>query len=196
MDDPAKAMPVFEHARAAGCRHIAIHKLLEYTGPETPALGVADMYKVAAAFPEITWDLVHAGWALLDQTVELMRKHENVTAVLEGPMFWLVYDLPKFHAMMDVFMKQVDIDRIIMSTAAVRTHPYWQIAGMIDYQAPPGATWKITDAQKRKMLGENAARIYGIDIASRRKAIANDRWSRALRDHGLREPYVVQRSQV
>ena len=42
----------------------------------------------------------------------------------------------------------------------------------------------------------NAARIYGIDIASRRKAIANDRWSRALRDHGLREPYVVQRSQV
>ena len=196
MDDPAKAMPVFEHARAAGCRHIAIHKLLEYTGPETPALGVADMYKVAAAFPEITWDLVHAGWALLDQTVELMRKHENVTAVLEGPMFWLVYDLPKFHAMMDVFMKQVDIDRIIMSTAAVRTHPYWQIAGMIDYQAPPGATWKITDAQKRKMLGENAARIYGIDIATRRKAIANDRWSRALREHGLREPYIAQRSQV
>jgi uncharacterized protein len=196
MDDPDKAMPVFEYARAAGCRHIAIHKLLEYTGPETPALGIADMYKVAAAFPDVTWDLVHAGWALLEQTVELMRRHENVTAVLEGPMFWLVYDTPRFHQMMDVFMTQVDVDRIIFSTAAVRVHPYWQIARMIDYQAPPGARWRITDAQKRKILGENAARIYGIDIATRRRAIANDRWSRALREQGLREPYLVQRSQV
>jgi hypothetical protein len=96
--------------------------------------------------------------------------------------------------MMDVFMTQVDVDRILFSSGAVRMHSYWPIAQMIDYQPPPGAKWRITDAQKRKILGENAARIYGIDIASRRKAIANDRWSRALREHGLREPYIVQRT--
>jgi predicted TIM-barrel fold metal-dependent hydrolase len=196
MDDPDKAMPVFEYARSKGCRHIAIHKLLEYTGPETPALGIADMYKVAAAFPDITWDLVHAGWALLEPTIDLMRKHENVTAVFEGPMFWLVYDMPRFHRMMDLFMTQMDIERMIFSSAAVRTHPYWQVAGMIDYQPPPGAKWRITDAQKRKIMGENAARIYGIDIAQRRKAIENDRWSVELRTKGLREPYVVQRAEA
>jgi hypothetical protein len=151
---------------------------------------------VAAAFPDVTWDLVHAGWALLEQTVELMRRHANVTAVFEGPMFWLVYDRPRFHRMMDLFMTQVDIDRFIFSSAAVRVHPYWQVAGMIDYEPPPGAKWRITEAQKRKIMGENAARIYGIDIAKRRKAIENDRWSRALRERGLREPYVVQRAEV
>jgi hypothetical protein len=85
---------------------------------------------------------------------------------------------------------------MIFSSAAVRTHPYWQVAGMIDYQPPPGAKWRITDAQKRKIMGENAARIYGIDIAQRRKAIENDRWSVELRTKGLREPYVVQRAEA
>jgi predicted TIM-barrel fold metal-dependent hydrolase len=187
---------VFEYARAAGCRHIAIHKLLEYTGPETPALGIADMYKVAAAFPDVTWDLVHAGWALLEPTLELMRKHDNVTAVFEGPMFWLIYDMPRFHQMMDDFMTKADVDRLIFSSAAVRTHPYWQVAGMMNYEAPEGAKWKMTDDVKRKILGENAARIYGIDIAQRRRAIADDRWSRELRANGLREPYAAQRAEA
>ena len=45
-------------------------------------------------------------------------------------------------------------------------------------------------------MGENAARIYGIDIAQRRRAIADDRWSRELRANGLREPYAAQRAEV
>jgi predicted TIM-barrel fold metal-dependent hydrolase len=196
MDDPKKSIPVFEYARDKGCRHIAIHKLLEYTGPETPALGIADMYKVTAALPDVTFDLVHAGWLLLEETVALMRKRENVVATLEGPMMWLLYDMPAFHTMMDRFMTKVDIERVLFSTAAVRQHPYWQIAGWLDYQPPDGAAFKVTNKMRRQVFGENAARIYGIDIAARRRLIANDRFSRTLREHGLREPYSVQRAET
>lgn len=194
MNDKARALPVFEHARSRGIRHIAVHKLLEYTGPETPALGIADLYEAAAAFPDINFGVVHAGWLMFEETAELMRKHQNVIAVMEGPMMWLTYDMPAFNRMMSVFMTQSDVDRILFSSVATRQHPYWQIAGLLDYRPPAGATFTVTEAQKRKILGENAARLHGIDVAARRRTLAQDRFGRELARNGLREPFSAQRA--
>ena len=194
MNDRQRALPAFEHARDRGIRHIAVHKLLEYTGPETPALAIEDMYEAAAALPDVYFELVHAGWLLLEETAALMNKHENVVAVMEGPMLWLTYDLPAFHRMMAVFMNQVDVERMIYSSVATRQHPYWQLAGLLDYQPPEGANFSVSEQAKRKILGENAARLYGIDIPARRRALAADRFSRELALTGLREPYHALRA--
>jgi len=194
MDDRKQAFPVFEYLQSKGVRHVATHKLVGYTGPETAALGIDDYYEAAAAFPDLTFHLVHAGWLLFEEAAELMRQRENVTAVLEGPMLWTIYDPDNFNKMMSVFMRKVDIDRIIYASTAPNQHPYWIVNNFFDYQPPSGASFMITDYQKAKILGGNLARYHGIDIAARRTLLAKDKYARAKAVNGLREPYIVQRS--
>jgi predicted TIM-barrel fold metal-dependent hydrolase len=194
MDDEKQAFPVFEYLQSKGIRDIATHKLVGYTGPETAALGIDDYYKAAAAFPDLTFHLVHAGWLLFEEAAELMRQRENVTAVLEGPMLWGIYDPENFNKMMSVFMRKVDVDRIIYASTAPNQHPYWIVNSFFDYQPPKGASFSITEEQKAKILGGNLARYHGIDIPARRALLAKDRYATAKAAHGLREPYIVQRS--
>jgi predicted TIM-barrel fold metal-dependent hydrolase len=194
MSDEKRAFPVFEYLRDLGVRHVAIHKLVGYTGPQTAALGIDDMYRAAEAFPEITFHLVHAGWQNFDETVRLMRERENITAVMEGPFLFPLYDMELFDRMMAAFMKNVDINRIIYASTAANQHPYWMLNAFYDYQPPAGADFEITQSDKAKILGGNLARYHGIDIPAQRLKIADDKFSRYKAENGLREPYIVQRS--
>lgn len=193
MDDEKRAFPVFEHLRARGVRHVAIHKLVGYTGPSTAALGIDDMYRAAETFPGITFHLVHAGWQNFEETVQLMRARPNITAVMEGPFLFPLYDMALFHRMMAAFMKNVDVDRIIYASTAANQHPYWMLNAFYDYAPPPGADFTVSDEAKSKILGGNLARYHGIDVAERRRRLAKDRFSAWKAKHGLREPYVMQR---
>jgi predicted TIM-barrel fold metal-dependent hydrolase len=194
MDDKKQAFPVFEYLQSKGVRDVATHKLVGYTGPKTAALGIDDYYEAAAAFPDLTFHLVHAGWLLFEESAELMRQRENVTAVLEGPMLWGIYDPENFNKMMSVFMSKVDIDRIIYASTAPNQHPYWIVNSFFDYQPTKSAGFSISDDQKAKILGGNLARYHGIDIDARRALLAKDKYSQAKAANGLREPYIVQRS--
>ncbi|MCU0758842.1 MAG: amidohydrolase [Steroidobacteraceae bacterium] len=193
MDDEKRAFPVFEHLRGRGVRHVAIHKLVGYTGPSTAALGIDDMYRAAAAFPELTFHLVHAGWQNFEETVQLMRARRNVTAVMEGPFLFPLYDMALFHRMMAAFMKNVDVDRIIYASTAANQHPYWMLNAFYDYVPPQGADFTVDDDAKARILGGNLARYHGIDVAAQRRKLAGDRFSSWKSANGLREPYVMQR---
>jgi predicted TIM-barrel fold metal-dependent hydrolase len=193
INDEKRAFPLLEHARSKGVRHVAIHKLVGYTGPENASLGVDDLYRAAEAFPQLTFHLVHAGWQNFPETVALMKARPNVTAVMEGPFLFPLYDMALFHRMMEAFMKNVDVDRLIYASTAANQHPYWMLNAFYDYQPPQGAGFRVTDEQKAKILGGNLARYHGIDVAAQRRKIANDRFSRTVAKNGLREPYVMQR---
>ncbi|MDX2141767.1 MAG: amidohydrolase family protein [Rhodospirillaceae bacterium] len=194
MDDEKKAFPIFEDLRAKGFKHVAVHKLVGHVGPATAALGIDDIYKAAEAFPDLVFHLVHAGWQMFGETAALMKARPNVTAVLEGPMLFPLFDMKTFNEMMNVFMTQVDIDRLIYASTAANQHPYWIVNSFFDYQPPEGAAFKVTEADKAKILGGNLARYHGIDIAAQRRKIAGDKWSLAKAANGLREPYAMQRS--
>jgi|TARA_B110000438_G_scaffold300251_1_gene352221 predicted TIM-barrel fold metal-dependent hydrolase len=194
MDDEKLAFPVFEHLQSKGVSHIAIHKLVGHVGPSTAALGVDDLYKAAEGFPDITFHLVHAGWQNFEETAALMKARENVTAVLEGPMLFPLFDMATFNDMMNVFMTKVDLDRLIYASTSVNQHPYWIINTFFDFQPPEGAPYTLSEDAKAKILGANLARYHGIDIPSQRLKIAGDKWSVAKRENGLRAPYIMQRS--
>ncbi len=193
MDDEKVAFPIFDYAQSKGFRNIGCHKLIGYT-PRVPALGINDFYGAAAQFPDLTFHLVHGGWMLVEETAELMRARPNVTAMLEGPMIWPHYDTAAYDYMWSVFMKKVDIDRLIYASTSPNQHPYWIINDFVDYVPPVGSGIHISDADKAKILGLNLARYHGIDVPARQATLANDRFSQARNQNGYREPYVVQRS--
>ncbi|MFL2770986.1 MAG: amidohydrolase family protein [Rhodospirillaceae bacterium] len=193
MDDEKRAFPVFDYLQANGVTHLAVHKLVGHVGPETAALGVDDLYRAAEVFPDITFHLVHAGWQNFEETAALMKARENITAVLEGPMLFPLFDMATFNEMMNVFMTQVDINRIIYASTSVNQHPYWIVNAFFDFEPPEGAPYTLSEAKKAKILGANLARYHGIDIPAQRLKIAEDKWSVANQTNGLREPYIMQR---
>ena len=193
MDDERIAFPLFEYARSKGVRNIGTHKLVGYSPEKYPALGINDYYRAAAQFPDITFHIVHGGWMLLEETAELMRAHQNVTCVLEGPMIWPHYDNSAFDRMWSVFMQSVDVDRIIYASSAPNQHPYWTVVDFVDYDPPKGSGFRFTEEDKAKILGLNLARCHGIDVPAQQAKIAGDKFARYKAAHGYREPYVVQR---
>ncbi len=192
LDDEKVAFPVCEYLRSKGVKHLAVHKLVGYSAEKTPGLGINDFYKAAAQFPDLTFHIVHGGWLMLDETAELMRQRENVTAVLEGPMLWPHYNMAAYDKMWSVFIPKVDINRIIYASTSPNQHPYWIINDFVAYKGPPGIT--ISREQKAKILGGNLARYHGIDVAKQKALIADDRFARHKKAHGYREPYVMQRA--
>lgn len=195
MDDPVHAFPIFEYAIGKGLKHIATHKLIGYTNQKsTPYMGVADFAEAARSFPEAWFHIVHGGWMMLEETAELMRRFPNITAVMEGPMFWPRFDTGKFDEMLSVFLNRSDLDRIIYASAAANQHPYFVSRAVLDYTPGKDAGYTFGDREKRKVLGENFAKIHQIDVAARKKKLANDKWAVLRGEHGLREPFIKQRN--
>jgi predicted TIM-barrel fold metal-dependent hydrolase len=190
MSDRQLAYPVFEHIVRRGIRNIAIHKLAEYemlpTGPEKRAYGINDMAAVARDFPDVNFHLVHAGWLLMEDTILLMQEHPNITAVLEGPALWPIIDPKRFELFLSLVSNSIGYDRLLFSSGTTTGHPRPIIEAFIAYQPPPGADFTFTREDKQKILGTNFARYHGIDVAARRGKIAGDRFSNAVRQHGLR----------
>lgn len=194
MDDEVRAFPVFEYAISKGIKHIATHKLIGYEGDKTPYMKTRDFANAAKAFPEAWFHIVHAGWLFGDETIDIIKRFDNVTAVMEGPMFWAAFDVPKFTQLLSSYLNQVDLSRIIYASAAANQHPYFVTRAILDYEPPKGADFKFGAHEKRKIMGENFAAIHGIDVAAQRKRIAGDKFEQIKKANGMREPFSVQRA--
>jgi predicted TIM-barrel fold metal-dependent hydrolase len=194
MDDPVRVFPIFEYAISKGIKHIATHKLIGYEGEETPYMTARDFAGAAEAFPEAWFHIVHAGWMFLDETVEVLNRFDNVTAVMEGPMFWAAFDVPKFTKLLSTYLNRVDLNRIIYASAAANQHPYFVTRAILDYEPPAGADFQFGEYEKRKIMGENFAAIHGIDIEAQREKIAGDKFEVIKARDGMREPFSEQRA--
>jgi predicted TIM-barrel fold metal-dependent hydrolase len=190
MSDRQIAYPLFEHIIQRGIRNIAIHKLAEYEmlppGPEKRAYGVNDLAAAARDFPDVTFHLVHAGWLLMEDTLLLMQEHQNITAVLEGPALWPIIDPKRFELFLSLVGNSIGYDRLLYSSGTTVGHPRPIIEAFLAYEPPPGADFRFTAEDKKKVLGLNLARYHGIDIAERRRKIAGDRFSQAVARDGYR----------
>jgi predicted TIM-barrel fold metal-dependent hydrolase len=193
MDDEVRAFQVFEYVLSKGIKHIATHKLIGYQGEHTPYMTAGDFAGAAEAFPEAWFHIVHAGWFFLEETIEVLKRFENTTAVMEGPMFWAAFDVPKFTKLLSTYLNQVDLNRIIYASAAANQHPYFVTRAILDYEPPEGSDFKWGDHEKYRIMGANFADIHGIDIEAQRKKIAGDKFELIKQQNGMREPFSEQR---
>lgn len=194
MDDEKVAFPIFEHARKRGLRSIAIHKAV-VLGPQTlEDFRLGDIEGAALAFRDLNFEIVHGGWAFLEDTVMLAQCFRNIYVNLEGGSAFLNFAPLRFAHLVGSLLQAGAENQILWATGVMATHPrpllekFWQFEMPQDLQQGYGYP-ALTREIKQKILAGNFARLHKLDLAELAAAIPNDARRQRQQQGELAEPW-------
>jgi hypothetical protein len=191
LDDEQVAYPMLEEARRLGLRTINVHKgFPALLGPGADLyVRSRDLPRAAADFPDLRFVAYHSGYfpgegidEFLGVVRSMPRRHRRrvhaelgscfATALLEGvePAAHLVGSL----------LRDVGSKRVLWGTDSIWWgSPQWQIDAFKVLQIPEALQEQygyppLTPRRRARILGRNAAKLYGVDPKQRRCAIAKD----------------------
>jgi hypothetical protein len=193
LDDAEFATPVLEAARDLGIRNVAIHKAVRFGGAPMDSLRVNDLEGPLGRFPEITFHMVHAGYAFLEETRILMAGFPNLYANLESTMAFVNLRPRVFAETLGEFLFWASADRVVFASGINIVHPQPLIEAFARFEMPADLMDdrgypQVTAEMKALILGGNIARAHGIDVPSRLSAIEDDEFQK-LKADGLRPPW-------
>ncbi|MEI7547938.1 MAG: amidohydrolase family protein, partial [Actinomycetota bacterium] len=84
MDDATFAFPLFERLLKLGIRNVAVHKAMPLGPAPLGPFKVDDVAGAAAAFPELNFQIVHGGYAFVEETALMLHKFPNIYVNLEA----------------------------------------------------------------------------------------------------------------
>lgn len=186
--------PFYETCVDLGIKVVAVHKSLPVglgpTGPFRPD----DVDAPAARFPELNFELVHGGFAFLEETVFQLERFENVFVNLEVTATLMLKHPWKFATILGELITFGRAENIVWGSGAAAVHPEPLITGFLNFEMPAELTERygyadLSDEVKRGIFAENGARMHGIDLTSARARISTDVVS-TERAQGLREPWA------
>ncbi|GHB59532.1 amidohydrolase [Streptomyces umbrinus] len=185
MSDPEVCFPVFERARERGLKVVGIHKALPVGPGPAHAMRIDDIEGAAAAFPDLTFEVVHGGLAFVEETAMLMQCAPNLVVNLEVTSA-LVRTAPRrFAEAMGAFLDVPHgAQRVIWGTGVIATHPRPLIEAFWDFETPQDLVEErglepLTKEAKKDILGRNFLRLHGIDEDKLRATIAGDEFDTA-----------------
>jgi predicted TIM-barrel fold metal-dependent hydrolase len=188
MDDEKIAYPVWEKAKQQGIKNISVHKGLAALWFSVPHCKVDDVHKAAEDFPDLNFIIYHSGFPWVSDLAYNQGFKPHVTNVypeLGSTFASTVVGAPMTAAhVMGQLITHYGPDRIIWGTDSIWWgSPQWQIDAFRKFRIPDeliaGYGYKqITDEDKTKILGLNAARLYGINVEETMKKLSMDGISR------------------
>jgi predicted TIM-barrel fold metal-dependent hydrolase len=104
-----------------------------------------------------------------------------------------VHNRPRFFAeVMANLLFWLGPDRIVYGTDFPIWFPHWQLDDFMAMQLPDDLKQEygvdLTDETKQKITGGTIAKLYGIDIEAKLKAIKNDEFSQRRADYLASHP--------
>jgi Predicted metal-dependent hydrolase of the TIM-barrel fold len=204
MDDEEVAYPAYEYARKSGIKTVCVHKGLPLPGFDIDHCSPRDVPKAAADFPDLTFIIYHSGFRSLQDSLliakdgfksssyvpwvsdlcEARKKNPGMTNVymeLGSTFGQLVITEPLLCGhVLGMMLQAFGDDHVLWGTDAIWWgSPQWQIEAFRRFQMPAElierfAYKALTDGVKRKILGLNSARIYGVDVAAKLNTIPED----------------------
>ncbi|MFD0687176.1 amidohydrolase family protein [Actinomadura fibrosa] len=194
MDDPKLAFPLFARAQERGIKTIAVHKASPLGPvPLNPYL-VDDIDIAADEFPELSFEIVHAGIAFAEETAMALARYPNVYANLEVTTALITASPGMFEQVMAQFLFWGGPSKILWSDGSMVFHSQPLLERFADFTFSDRTlnTYgipQLTADDRAAILGGNYARILGIDPNAARARIADDEFSRERRQTGLQAPY-------
>ena len=184
-DDEA-VFPFFEHARSLGVKHIAVHKAIPVRPGSNAQDRPDDVTWAAAAFPDMTFEVVHSGWAFLDDCALQLSINPNIYANLECTANTVVRMPRRFARAVGTLLREAP-DRVVFGTGAPLGHPQPIIEAIEAFEMPQDLLEEgmpaFTDKVKADLLGANFARMHGLDADAIKREVADDEFARQRRDY-------------
>src|SRR5438094_3456943 len=90
MNDSKALYPVLERCRELGIRSVAIHKSFPIGPAPLDAFRPDDVEYAAADFPDLNFEIVHGGFAFLEETAFQLARFDNVYVNLESTITSIV----------------------------------------------------------------------------------------------------------
>jgi predicted TIM-barrel fold metal-dependent hydrolase len=170
MDDVEAVYPILEHAQNRGVKTIAVHKAVAMPGCPIQPFHPRDLEDALLAFPGLTFQIIHGGYAFLEETALQLSYYRNATVVLEGASAFLVNAPRKFAEILGAFLAAGAASRILWGTGCTALHPRPLLEAFWDFEMPEDLMEgygypPVTRELKRAILGQNAARVLGLDLA-------------------------------
>jgi predicted TIM-barrel fold metal-dependent hydrolase len=208
LDDERTGLPFLERVRASGVRRVCAHKGISQL---VPTGSPRDVGPAAAAFPDLDFLIYHSGYEIpsgdapeegpfapetagvgTNRLVASLREAgiapgANVHAELGSTWFCLIRRPEEAAHVLGKLLLAVGPDRVLWGTDAIWYGPAQPaIDAFRAFQIPEALRERfgypeLTPEIKAKILGRNAARVYGIDLAKARATAAADdlAWVRA-----------------
>ncbi|MDA5195042.1 amidohydrolase family protein [Govanella unica] len=184
MADPELMFPLYEHMQKRGVKTVGIHKAIPFGGISIEPYRMADVGHAATAFPGLNFEIVHGGFAYLEETAMHLTHFPNVSVNLEATSAFIPTASRRFAEIIGTLIQAAGgADRIMFASGCTAIHPrpliegFWNLEMpedlMENYNIPP-----LTKEMKRQILGENQARICGLDLAAMQKQFAGDEFDR------------------
>ena len=197
LDGEKFAIPLLEAAQRLGIKHVAIHKALWLPPAPKEAFEVGDLDTPMKRFPDLSFEIVHAGTAFADETIALMARHPNLYLTLETLFAYVLVKPHLFGRIVGSFIKHCGNDRLLFATGNNLAHPNPLLKAFLDYRLPEDVMQKyglqqFTEQDRRNILGLNAARLHKLDSAKLLANAANDEFARA-RARQIPPPWSVLR---
>jgi len=170
-------------------KSVAIHKAVALGSVPLDPFRVNDMDLVFAHFPELNIEIVHGGYAFLEETALHVYRFPNCLINLEGTANFLNRQPRKFAQILGTFLMWGAEDRLIWASGCDIFHPrplleaFWDLEMPRDLVEDEGFP-PLTKQVKRKKLGENAARANGFNLLEMTASSKHDRFSSGKRSAG------------
>ena len=141
-----------------------------------------DLARAAAAFPDLNFIAFHSAfpWEAELAGHTKASKVKNIYAELGTLARMMRQDPTRYAVLLGTLLDGFGADHILWGTdTPVIGPPHWQIEAFQTFRIPEEIAAQhgypqLTPEVKNQIFGENAARIFGIDIATARQAIEGD----------------------
>jgi predicted TIM-barrel fold metal-dependent hydrolase len=133
------------------------------------AFDVADVDHAATDFPELNFIVEHVGLPRIEDFCFMATQEPNVYAGLSVVIGGLMHARPKFFAkVIGELMFWVGEDKMTFGSDYGIWEPKWQVESFVDWDYPDRDEFadfpRLNTASKKKILGLNAAKLYGIEV--------------------------------
>lgn len=166
LTDPG-AVSYLEKCRELGVKNIHVHKGPTIWPLSKDAFDVSDVDEAAAFFTDLNFIVEHVGLPRFEDFCWIADHKYNIYAGL-SVLVAFSHLRPKYFArVMGELLWWLGEDRILFGSDYALWHPKWLVENLVDFEMPEDMLddfAPVTPDAKRKMLGINAARLYGLEV--------------------------------